>query len=269
MKMRMVPLRRIDVRTSMPYAMASVLLGVCPQTRAQESDARFYFPDPKPVNIPLAREVHMSELPAVTAAGQVRFVPAPRAPIGEERLRLLKEHAANPSGITSEPEAAPAEPSSIKDTPKVVQAYLGEDEVSCGGYFPSDGAFAVNMLYLVQVPNSCISIRDATTGNRYSIATLNSFFGFPSTDLTGDPRAVYDQLSREADQARLIRTPTKTERLRKQPKNVLTSTPAPPAKRTPRMRDRTNQIEMALKGAEQLVCRPQRVLASGHWHSAA
>jgi hypothetical protein len=70
MKMWMVLLRRIDVRTSMPYAMASVLLGVCPQTRAQESDARFYFPDPKPVNIPLAREVHMSELPAVNGGGR-------------------------------------------------------------------------------------------------------------------------------------------------------------------------------------------------------
>ena len=77
----------------------------------------------------------------------------------------------------------------------MVQAYLWEDEVSCGGYSPSDGAFAVNLLYLVQVPNSCISIRDATTGNRYSIATLNSFFGFPSTDLTGDPRTIYDQLN--------------------------------------------------------------------------
>jgi hypothetical protein len=69
------------------------------------------------------------------------------------------------------------------------------DEVACGHYIPSDGGFSVNANYLVQVPNSCISIYSAETGLHYRTTSLTSFLGFPSTDTVGDTRTVYDWLT--------------------------------------------------------------------------
>jgi hypothetical protein len=190
---------KVLTRAKLALSAVSVLLLSASVTNAQQSESskpKYEFPAPQSLSIPLAAEVDLSVMPEMTEVPQsVRFMPPVRMPIGEDAYRRLKEQA---SGLSSAPPldlpAAPAQPSELMDTPTAIKSFAGVGEFSagCGGFIPSDGGFAANGTYLVQVANSCIEIEKALNGTVVSKTALNAFFGFPAAHVVGDPRALFD-----------------------------------------------------------------------------
>jgi hypothetical protein len=101
---------------------------------------------------------------------------------------------AAPTGVAGEASPVP-EATNNQTTPGTISSFLGKDESACGFFIPSDHALATSGSYEVQVLNSCITVFN-TSGVPFSgfPKSLNAFFGAPSGDAVGDPRALYDWL---------------------------------------------------------------------------
>ena len=136
-----------------------------------------------------AHQVVLGDLPQFTVPARHPVAIPLRGPVFNPT-----SSGVSPTGITGNPSPVPA--ATLTSTPGTITAFLGEDEAACGFFIPSDHALATSGAYEVQVLNSCITVFN-TSGVPFSgfPKSLNVFFGAPSGDAVGDPRALYDWLN--------------------------------------------------------------------------
>lgn len=136
-----------------------------------------------------AREVVMSTLPlAKPYRGKPRAMPDQKEPIDEDKTRATGHPIPGyVPGLASQPPQL-----SLQQTPGLTTSFVGGNEVNCGSFIPSDQALAANSNYELQVVNSCIYVYNNSGTVVSGPVDLGTFFGAPSGDLVGDPRAIYD-----------------------------------------------------------------------------
>jgi hypothetical protein len=149
------------------------------------------------------REVIVSEHP-ITAAERAAYrePPEPRNPyFSEAELKVIKQKAARMPAVTrphdadngvAAPRAAGDRDDILLPTPSAFEDFAGASETdSCGGLVPSDMGVAVNIGFVAQITNACLSVTNKTGGARVE-TTLDSLFNWPAGTFTFDPRILYD-----------------------------------------------------------------------------
>lgn len=135
------------------------------------------------------RQVVLDDLPQLTAPERQTRVEIPmRGPLFDRSVSRGVP-LSSPEGV---PSPRPGESGVLTSTPVTNKSFLGEGEVACGSFIPSDQALATNGSAEVQVINSCITVYN-TGGTRLTgyPKSLNAFFGIAG-DSIGDPRALFD-----------------------------------------------------------------------------
>ena len=136
-----------------------------------------------------ARSVDFGSLPQAAAYhGKPQAMPDQKE--SAEEVENFVNGLPTPGYKSGLPSAAPL--SELPPAGLLRLSFAGGTEESCGFWIPSDHAYASSDSYEVQVLNACVYVFNTSGAVLSGPKDLRTFFGSPSGDAVGDPRALYD-----------------------------------------------------------------------------